>query len=279
MTEYIAPISFALFIWWFSTGAILYIDGLPRRTFLWSMLGATIVLVIGLCGLAFTRNDASIIGAYIAFTAAVMVWGWQEVGFLLGYITGPRRLPCPRDCSGKRRFVYALQTILHHELALIILAICAYSVTMDGTNQFGLWTFVVLWTMRQSAKLNLFLGVRNLGEQFLPEQLRYLASYFTRKTMNPFFPVSVIVSLVFAIMFWRDAFAASPGSFEATGNALVATLLSLAILEHLFMVLPLPTDGLWRWGLRSHKKSTPVDSKDTGIEMTSWSAALTESCN
>jgi hypothetical protein len=32
---------------------------------------------------------------------------------------------------------------------------------------------------------------------------------------------------------------------------LVATLLSLAILEHLFLVLPLPFENLWRWGLRS----------------------------
>jgi len=25
----------------------------------------------------------------------------------------------------------------------------------------------------------------------------------------------------------------------------------LAILEHLFLVLPVPLEGLWRWGLRS----------------------------
>ena len=32
--------------------------------------------------------------------------------------------------------------------------------------------------MRQSAKLNLFLGVRNLGVEFLPQHLRYLQSFF-----------------------------------------------------------------------------------------------------
>ena len=27
------PILFALFVWWFSTGAIVFLDGLPPRTF------------------------------------------------------------------------------------------------------------------------------------------------------------------------------------------------------------------------------------------------------
>ena len=42
--EFLAAIVFALFIWWFSTGLILYLDGLPRATFAWSMTGATIIL-------------------------------------------------------------------------------------------------------------------------------------------------------------------------------------------------------------------------------------------
>jgi putative photosynthetic complex assembly protein 2 len=272
MIEFLIPIAFALFVWWFSTVAILYVDGLPKRTFLWSMLAATIVLAMGLSGLALTRNDLSVFGAYSAFTSAVMVWGWQEVGFLLGYITGPRRSPCPLDCNGKSRFYYALQTILYHEFALVSLAIAAYSMTADGSNQVGLWTFAVLWTMRQSAKLNLFLGVRNLGENFLPDQLRYLASYFTRKPMNPLFPISVAIASVFAVSLWWSALSAPSGSFEATGDTLVATLLSLAILEHLLMILPLPTDRLWSWGMRTHKIAARNNSSKTEMEMTSWSA-------
>ena len=47
-----------------------------------------------------------------------------------------------------------------------------------GTNRYGLWTFLVLWIMRQSAKLNLFFGVPNLGEQYLPAHLQEALSYF-----------------------------------------------------------------------------------------------------
>ena len=44
MLEYGLPVLYALFVWWFSTGVIIYLDGLPVRTFRWSMLGATATL-------------------------------------------------------------------------------------------------------------------------------------------------------------------------------------------------------------------------------------------
>ena len=36
---------------------------------------------------------------------------------------------------------------------------------------------MVLWWMHQSAKLNVFFGVRNLNEEFLPEHLEFLKSF------------------------------------------------------------------------------------------------------
>ena len=38
----------------------------------------------------------------------------------------------------------------------------------------------------------------------------------------------------------------------------VGTLLTLAILEHWFLVLPLPADALWSWGLRSRATDAPL---------------------
>ena len=34
------------------------------------------------------------------------------------------------------------------------------------------------------------------------------------------------------------------------GTALVATMLAMAIVEHLLLVLPFPSTALWRWALR-----------------------------
>ena len=40
MVQYGLPVLYALFVWWFSTGLIIYLDGLPRSTYRWTMLGA-----------------------------------------------------------------------------------------------------------------------------------------------------------------------------------------------------------------------------------------------
>jgi putative photosynthetic complex assembly protein 2 len=280
MTEYLVPFGFTLFVWWFSTGAILYLDGLPKRTFPWTMAGATFVLAGGLYGLAATRNDLSVAGAYTAFTCALLVWAWQEVGFLLGFVTGPRRTPCPDECLGARRLGYAIQAIFHHESALVILAIAVFLLTVGSANSVGLWTFAVLLTMRQSAKINLFLGVRNRGENLLPDHLRYIESYFGRRPINALFPFSVAGASVAAFLVWRLAFDAQASAFELAAYTLVATLLTLAIVEHLFMVLPLPAEILWRWSLRSRNTdSASLEIAEDARRCMSWSAPLPGRCD
>ena len=259
MAAFVVPLFFALFVWWFSTGVILYLDGLPPRTFKWTFAGASVVCVMGLCGLAVSAGDTSVASAYCGFSCALLVWAWQEVAFLLGYVTGPRRVPCDPTATGLRRAALALQTILHHELALMLLGAAILAITWKQPNQTGWWTFAVLWAMRQSAKLNVFLGVRNLGENFLPAHLLYLKSYFVRKPINPLLPITVIVASIVVVPIWQTVGSDASSAFEATSSALIASLLSLAILEHLLMVLPLPSEKLWRWGMRSRTAhSVPV---------------------
>lgn len=251
MTEHVYPALFAFFVWWFSTGIIMYLDGLPKRTFRWSMLGATIILVVCLWGLATTANDTSIRGAYLAFTFGLLAWGWQEMSFYMGYVTGPRSEPCPDGCSGWRRFGYAVQTCLWHELAIVVAAIAIIWLTWGGANQVGTWTFLMLLAMKLSAKLNVFLGVRNLDEEFLPEHLGFLKSYLTKKPMNLLFPISVTISTVVAVILGQKALVADASAFEAAGHTFLTVLLAFAILEHWFLVLPVPGAALWYWSLAS----------------------------
>src|SRR5271165_5089388 len=219
ISVYALPVLFTLFVWWFSTGIILIVGGMPKRTFRWSMLIATLVLFGSLYGLAATRNDTSIAGAYTAFTCAVLVWAWQETGFLLGFVTGPRQVPCPIGARGWRRAGLALQTILYNELAVVALACAVLALTWGGTNLVGTGTFMILWAMRQSAKLNLFLGVRNLSEEFLPPHLRYLETYFSRKPLNVLLPVSLLASTTLTWIVWKRAVTAGPDAVAATGYA------------------------------------------------------------
>jgi putative photosynthetic complex assembly protein 2 len=257
MHHFLYPALFALFVWWFSTGAIIFLDQLPVRTFKYSIAGATAVLVASFWGMAASASDASIRGAYCAFSCGLLAWGWQEITFYMGFVTGTRKAPCPEGCSGWKHFVHAIQTSLWHELAIIGAAGIAVAVTWHQPNKVGLWTFMVLWWMHQSAKLNVFLGVRNLNEEFLPDHLGFLKSFLKKKPMNLLFPFSITISSVICVIMWERASAPGASAFSAVGGTFIATMMALAILEHWFLVLPLPAAKLWNWGLAGKTKTHP----------------------
>jgi len=259
MCQYAFPILYALFVWWFSTGLIIYLDGLPRHTFRWSMLGATALLVVSLYGLAASSADTTVSGAYASFTYGMLVWGWQEVSFLMGPVTGPRSEPCPEGCSGWRHFGHAVMAILYHELAIVASAVAVVVATWGGANQVGAWTFVILWLMRVSAKLNVYLGVLNLNEEFLPEHLGFIKSFLRRKPMNLLFPFSVTIATVFSTILWQRALATGATPFQEAAYTFLGGMLAFGILEHWFLVLPLPSAALWSWSLRSHHPRQAFD--------------------
>lgn len=252
LATYGLPIVATLFAWWFSTGAILFLDGLPRRTFRWSFGVASLIALAAVWGLFVTADATSVASAYVAVLCALMLWGWNEMAFLFGFITGGSRAPCPADARGFARFSAATRAILHHELALLASLAMIAALVWGGANPFGLATFALLFVMRLSTKLNIFLGVPNTTVEFLPAHLAYLKSYFRQKPMNLLFPLSATAAtLLSAYLVHKVALA--PDAFAATGFVLLATLAVLGVIEHWFLVLPLPVGDLWAWGMRSHK--------------------------
>lgn len=258
------PVLYALFVWWFSTGAILLLVGRSARTHPWTMAAATVALVAALVGLSASSGQATVLGAFCAFTCALVVWGWHETSFLLGYITGPRRGPCPPDLSGSRRFMVASQTVIHHEIAIALTLPVLVLITWGAENQVGVWTFLVLWLMRLSAKLNIFLGVNKVTEDFLPKHLAYLKSYFKKARFNWLLPATFVVSSVATWLFAQAALDPASSPFEVAAFALVGTLLALALLEHLFFVLPVPDTALWRWAYRPEEAAEIAARSATG---------------
>lgn len=252
MTAALAPIFFALFVWWFSTGAIIYLDGLPMRTFKWSMLGATIVCGLSFYGLWVSGTDSSVQGAYIAFASALGVWAWHEISFYMGWVTGPRKHACEEGCSGIAHLGHALQVSLWHELAILVSFAFVAALTWGGANEIGLYTFLILWWMHESARLNVVLGVRNVNAQFLPEHLAYLKSFLNQKPMNLLFPISVTVSTVICSVLVTEA-VMTDDAFQRTGFTFLATMMALAILEHWFLVLPMPSEAMWNWSMKSRE--------------------------
>ena len=258
MADHGIPALFVLFLWWFSTGLIMYLDGLRRETFRWTMLGATTLLVAALIGLHATAWDLSTRGAYLGFVFGLLVWAWIEMAFLTGLVTGPSQAACPPGARGFARFRAALGAILWHELAIVAGLVLIAIATWGAPNRVGFWTFTAFWVMRQSAKLNVYLGVRNLAEAFLPDHLRYLESFFRRRRMNLLLPVSVAAGSVACVLLAMQALAEGASPHAVTGYSLLAALVALGVIEHVFMVMPVPADALWRWGLAS--RSTAPDA-------------------
>jgi putative photosynthetic complex assembly protein 2 len=246
---WIAALS-ALFLWWFSTGIILWrvkrADNDGRDAHLWSVILGLPLLMAGVGGIMATLNDASAYGAYVAFLSALAIWAWIELAFLSGIITGPNRAPCPAQSGQWDRFMRACGTIAWHELLLLATVVALARLSLGAENIFGLWTFVILFFARISAKLNLFFGVPRIHTEFLPRPLAHLPSHFRHAPMNWVFPVS-ITALSFASACWLERVWTATTDGQLVGFTLLAALTLLALLEHWFMVLPLPDEKLWRW--------------------------------
>ena len=250
------PLGMAAFVWWLSTGVVLLLDGLPRRTFRMSMGGLTVIGLAAMVCLARTSQHATVTSAYAAFLCALLVWAWIELSFLTGWITGPSKRPARPGAPQLERFGQAVAAIAWHELAIALLAISVLALTWNEPNPVAAWTFLVLWIMRTSAKLNLFLGVRNTNEEWLPPNLAYLGSYFRRRRFNALFPISVVCGSIAVGWLMNEALQPGLSAHMTTGLLLTAALLALAVLEHWLLVLPLPTTWLWRWAMH---RSAGVD--------------------
>ncbi len=262
MALYAYPAIYALFVWWFSTGLIILLDNLNPRTFRWSMSAGTVVFAVALYRLGATSGDVTLTGAYAAFTYAVLAWGWQEMSFFMGYVTGPRRTACASGCAGPAHFLHGVEACLYHELAIIVTAMVIVAVTWGAPNQVGLWTFMLLWGMRQSAKLNFFLGVLNLGEQFIPAHLAYLKSFVRQRPMNFLMPFSITGGTIVTTLLVRRAIEPGIDATQAAGLTFLITMLGLAVLEHWVLVLPLPFEKLWSWVLRLRRMDRARHSED-----------------
>lgn len=262
MWDHAPPLLVAAFAWWFATGAILWLDQRPARSYPFSFGVASLAMIAAAAGLAAASRDSGPAGAYAAFFCALMLWGWQEMAFLMGFVTGPNTKACPPDARGWRRFRLAAGTLIYHEVAIALTALGVVALAWGQPNQTGPATFLVLMVMRLSTKFNIFLGVANMAEQFLPPHLDYLKSYFRRRAFNPLFPASLVFALGLAAIAADIALRAPDGSGAAIGASLVFALIALAVIEHVMLMTPAPEIGLWRWA-RGAGKIAPTTAPNT----------------
>ncbi len=255
------PLLFALLMWFIGTAAVVWLDSLPARTFRTSLTLAGLVAVAATMLVWARADDAGAGGAYLGFGAAILIWGWHEMSFLMGHVAGPNRSECPVGATGWTRFRAATATVIHHELAIAATAGVLVAITWGAPNQAAPLTFLLLFALRLSAKLNLYLGVPNLSDEVFPAHLAYLKSYFRTRRMNPLFPVSILFGGGVAVWAWIAAEAAPANSGASATATLLAGLAVLGVVEHLFLVLPLRDAKMWRWAsnTRAAQAATTTD--------------------
>ncbi|MCX7373513.1 MAG: putative photosynthetic complex assembly protein PuhE [Alphaproteobacteria bacterium] len=260
LPTWMLPVLFTIFVWWAGTGVVYFLNQLHPETHGWSMMGASAVLGGALLTLLITVNDVGAGGPYHGFLCAILIWAWAEMGFLTGQVMGVDNAPLADGTHGWARFTAAVRAILHHEVALLVLTATIFLISWHAPNQMALWTWGVLYSARLSTKINLFMGARNFGDAMLPGHLAHLPSYFRRRRMNAFFPISLAFWASFTWWLFDRASSSAASAFEATALCMLGTLAALSVLEHLFLVLPIRSEALWTWSRRAPTPAKGMES-------------------
>lgn len=200
-----------------------------------------------MAGVWLLRERTGPTDAYLGFLVGMALWGWHEVLFLLGFVSGPRRTPCPPGLSPARRFRASTEAVLHHEVAIAAHAVAIGALSYGAENSVAALTYFLLWAMRISAKLLVFFGAPNLSDDFLPLHLKYLTTYFGREVHAPSAICALTITAAAALSMVLMVLDAPPGVFAHTALVLLTTLSALALFEHIALVIRVPDRILFSW--------------------------------
>ncbi len=253
------PFIVTVAIWFIATGLIAWADNRERSTFSRSLVIGGTAGIAGLVVILASSLSAEVWAVYLAFIGALMVWGWHELAFLTGAAAGPRRGLADPGLGGIARFRQAAATVMHHEVALALTALLLISLAWNAPNQIGATVFVLMFGMRLTSKINLFVGVPNTTSEMLPDHLAYLKTYFGRNRMTVLLAASILALAAMTAWFAALALAAPLGSAEMVGASLLTTLALLGVLEHLFLALPFRDGMLWGWALPKRRAAATIN--------------------
>lgn len=262
---HILPALVVLLTWFASTGLVAWLANRGKHTFARSISWAGFAAGICLSLIVYVAHGHGTTGpspsdAYLSFGAALVIWGWLELTFLTGIVAGPRRTTSDPLARGWQRFSDAAATLIYHELAIAAVMVILVSLTWDSANPTGAIIFSLLFALRLSAKLNLFVGVPNMSDEIMPGHLEYLKSYFGPRRLHGALAFSLVVLLGLSLYLAARALAAPADSFAAVSATLVFTLAALGALEHLFLALPFRDGALWRWAIPATDKDKKKES-------------------
>lgn len=209
---------------------------------------STVAAAVALLTVGMLLDVNSVAAGYLSFTSAVIIWGWLEYIYFSGLLLGPRLEACPPGVDRYTRFKLAVRAVLYHQIAMMVIALGLLILSWGSQNTVAVTTFWVLWLMRVSTEVNVFFGVSQLPEHWLPLKLQYLMSYRHKSYVSIVLPCSLVVTAlasVVSIVFTLN----TTSEAQFIGHVLISTLLVLGFLEHLALAIPFPVDRIWSWGL------------------------------
>ena len=86
----------------------------------------------------------------------------------------------------------------------------------------------------------------NLSHELMPSRVAHMKSYLAERPMNLVFPVEV-TALTFAVACFIEHAVSVETAGAQAGFILLATLSTLALLEHWLMVMSIQEAALWKW--------------------------------
>jgi putative photosynthetic complex assembly protein 2 len=235
--------------WWAATGVTIAMqrDGLTRAA---SAVAATLLAAWAVRVLLRARDERTPGSAFRSFAGGALLWGWVSTLFYGGVVRGVPDTGAPAAAGPSLALAgEAIAATLYSDLLSIGVILLVARLTWGSPNRVGLWSLLLFWGAHQTAKLNVFFGVRHAGAEFLPADLAYLERYFGPARNSPLLAVTVAALAALAAWLGYRAWRA-PSPFARTACAMLATLTALALLEHAVLGLEAALP-LWNMFLRA----------------------------
>lgn len=245
----VPAIVIAVSAWWLLTGLALLLVHQPKKIAHRGFITHSIFTLAAWLCLPLNAASTSPIAVATGFLLGLIIWGWLELSYLLGYVNGPNHSHFEGGASTWLRFKGALATTIYHEATVVASVAFLAAMTMNQPNRTAFYTVTVLCLMRWSAKLNLFFGVRTFNDRWLPAHLHYLTSYLRLEKASVLLPLSTLAGLFITYKIYELAGSADILSHQLSLH-LVASLMLLASIEHIFLLFPVNEAALWRWAKR-----------------------------
>ena len=221
-----------LVFWWAATGLTLAMQhGDAARVT--SLVATSALAVLAVRLVLGTRDVRTPAAARIAFLAASLLWWWTATLFYLGW--GIAEVGAPAGPTGSAQLaLQAIAATWRPDVVALAVIAGVGALVWRRPNRVALWALLAFWGTLQTAKLNVFAGVRHPGAEWLPESLAGLRVFFGPTQNSALLPATVVVLAALAAWLAIRAWRARDG-FDRHASALLAVLVALAVVEHVML--------------------------------------------